>query len=41
MCHSGMTRDNPCPKCADYRETIMHVLRDCEEGKKFLNDLIS
>jgi hypothetical protein len=39
--HRGMTRDNLCPRCGDYPETIMHVLRDCEEAKIFWNDLIS
>jgi hypothetical protein len=36
-----MTRDNLCPRCGDYSETIMHVLRNCEEAKIFWNDLIS
>jgi ribonuclease HI len=38
--HRGMTRENLCPRCGDYPETIMHVLRDCEELKMFWNDLI-
>lgn len=31
----GMASDDLCPRCLDCPETIMHVLRDCEDVKEF------
>jgi len=28
-----MSRDNLCPICGDYHETVMYVIRDREETK--------
>jgi len=36
-----MTKDNLCTIHDDYQETVMYVLRDCEEAKMFWNNLIS
>lgn len=36
----GMATDNLCPRCLDCPETIMHVLRDCDDVREFwLNKL--
>lgn len=36
-----MTDDALCPRCGDYPDSIMHVLRDCEQVQEFWHDLIS
>lgn len=36
----GLTTDDTCPRCHSCPETIIHMIRDCEEVKEFLSNLI-
>jgi hypothetical protein len=36
----NMTTENNCPRCNNAPESIMHVLRDCEEVTKFWNSIV-
>lgn len=36
-----MTDDPMCPRCNSCPETIMHLLRDCEEASTFWNEVIN
>lgn len=36
----GMTADELCPRCHRCLETIMHMIRDCDDVKEFWSKLI-
>lgn len=36
----NMTEDNLCPRCNSHPETMMHLLRDCEEVQSFWSRVI-
>jgi mannosylglycoprotein endo-beta-mannosidase len=35
--HRQMTTDDTCPRCQTHPETIMHMLRDCEDAQNYWN----
>jgi hypothetical protein len=39
--HRQMTTDDTCPRCQTHPETIMHMLRDCEDAQNYWNQFIT
>jgi hypothetical protein len=39
--HRQMTNDDLCPRCQSQPETIMHMLRDCEDVQQYWNQFIT
>lgn len=40
MVRMGMAQDNLCPRCNSAPETIIHLLRDCEEVQLFWDNCV-